>query len=133
MKVIHVHQFGGPEVLKLEEIPTPQPSANQVLVKIHVIGVNPVETYIRAGKYGERQFPFTPGTDAAGVVESTGNAVKRFKAGQRVYTHGSTTGTYAQFALCDESRVQPLPENVYFEQGAAIGIPYATAHRSLFH
>ena len=64
MKAIRVHEFGGPQVLKLEEVADPKPGKGQVVVRVRAAGVNPVETYIRAGKYGPRAFPFTPGTDA---------------------------------------------------------------------
>ncbi len=132
MEAIRVHAFGGPEVLKLEEIPDLHPGPNQVVVRIRAIGINPVETYIRAGKYGPVKFPYTPGSDSAGDVEETGPAVQRFKPGQRVYTAGALSGAYAQKALCDQSTVHPLPDGVSFEQGAAVGIPYATAHRAMF-
>ena len=132
MKAIRIHQFGDPQVMKLEEVPDPKPGAGQVLVRVAAIGVNPVETYIRAGKYGPRQFPFTPGSDAAGTIESVGSGVTAFKPGQRVYTAGSITGTYAQLALCDESQVHPLPEKISFDQGAALGVPYGTAYYALF-
>lgn len=132
MKAIRVHEFGDPSVLKLEEVPTPKPGPGQVLVRVDAIGVNPVETYIRAGKYGPRQFPFTPGADAGGVVEEIGANVTRFRPGDRVYTAGSVTGTYAQKALCTESQVHSLPTKITFQQGAALGVPYATAHRALF-
>jgi NADPH2:quinone reductase len=131
MKAIRVHQFGDPNVLQLEDVPNPEPSAGQVLVRVHAAGVNPVETYIRKGIYGPRQFPFTPGTDAGGVVESVGEGVRRCKPGQRVYTSGSLTGTYAELALCTEAQVHPLPDKIPFEQGAALGVPYATAYYGL--
>lgn len=131
MKAIQVHAFGGPEVLKLEELPDPKPGTGQVVVRTRAIGVNPVETYVRAGKYGPRQFPFTPGSDAAGVVESVGEGVTQIKAGQRVYTAGSVSGAYAELALCTQEQVHPLPDNVSFEQGAALGVPYATAYYGL--
>jgi NADPH:quinone reductase len=134
MKAIKVHEFGLPEVLKLEETPDLKPNATQVLVKINAIGVNPVETYIRAGGYARKpDLPYTPGTDAAGVVEEVGSAVTRFKKGDRVYTSGALSGTYAEIALCAENQVHPLPENVSFKQGAALGVPYATACYALFH
>ena len=132
MKAIRVHQFGGPEVLKLEDVPDPRPGAGQVVVRARAIGVNPVETYIRAGKYGPRPFPFTPGTDAAGVVEAVGEGVGRFRVGQRVYTSGSLTGAYAELSLCAEAQVHPLPERIDFAQGAALGVPYATAYYALY-
>src|SRR5438876_9908024 len=133
MKAIRVHEFGGPEVLRLEEVPTPQPGAGQVVVRMHAIGVNPVETYIRAGTYAYKPtLPYTPGNDGAGVVEQVGPDVNEFKAGDRVYTAGSISGTYAEFALCKTDQVHPLPANVSFAQGAAMGTPYATAYRGLF-
>jgi NADPH:quinone reductase len=133
MKAIRVHQFGGPEVLRLEEVPTPQPGPGEVLVRMHAIGVNPVETYIRAGTYARLPaLPYTPGNDGAGMIEQVGPDVNEFKAGDRVYTAGSLSGTYAEFALCKAQQVHRLPENVSFAQGAAMGTPYATAYRGLF-
>jgi len=132
MKAIRVTAFGGPEVLRLEEVPTPQPGRGEVLVRIHATGVNPVETYIRAGTYARLPaLPYTPGNDAAGVVEEVGANASEFKTGDRVYTSGSVTGTYAEFALCKKEQVHPLPANVSFAQGAAMGTPYATAYRGL--
>ena len=133
MNAIRVHGFGGPEVLRLEEVPTPQPGPGEVLVRMHAIGVNPVETYIRAGKYARLPaLPYTPGNDGAGVVEQIGDSVTRFKPGDRVYTAGSISGTYAEFALCKTEQVHQLPANVSFAQGSAMGTPYATAYRGLF-
>jgi NADPH2:quinone reductase len=127
-----VTAFGGPEVLRLEEVPTPKPGPGEVLVRIHAVGVNPVETYVRAGTYARLpELPYTPGNDGAGVMEQVGADVSEFKAGDRVYTAGSLTGTYAEFALCRKEQVHPLPANVSFAQGAAIGTPYATAYRGL--
>jgi NADPH2:quinone reductase len=132
MKAIRVEEFGGPEVMKLVEVPQPRPEAGQVLVRIHAAGVNPVETYIRAGTYPRKPaLPFTPGNDGAGVIEQAGEEVK-LQAGDRVYTAGSISGTYAEYALCHAAQVHPLPENVSFAQGAAMGTPYATAYRGLF-
>ena len=109
MKAIRVHEFGDPEVLRLEEVPTPRPGPGQVLVRIHAIGVNPVETYIRAGTYARQPaLPYTPGNDCAGVVEQVGPDVNEFKPGDRVYTAGSISGTYAEFALCKTEQVHPL-------------------------
>jgi NADPH2:quinone reductase len=133
MKAIRVHEFGGPEVLQLEESPRPQPGPGELLVRMHATGVNPVETYIRAGTYARLpQLPYTPGNDGAGVVDQVGAQVSEFKAGDRVYTAGSLSGTYAEFALCKKEQVHPLPANVSFAQGAAMGTPYPTAYRGLF-
>jgi len=133
MKAIRVHEFGGPEVLRLEDVPKPQPGLGQVLVRVHAIGVNPVETYIRAGTYAFKPtLPWTPGKDGAGMVEEVGDSDTEFKSGDRVYTAGSISGTYAEFALCKAEQVHPLPANVSFAQGAAMGTAYATAYRGLF-
>ena len=133
MKAIRVNEFGGPEVLRLEEVATPRPAPGQVLVRMHAIGVNPVETYIRAGTYARLPaLPYTPGNDGAGVVEQIGDSVTEFKPGDHVYTAGSLSGTYAEFALCRTDQVHRLPENASFAQGAAMGTPYATAYRGLF-
>ena len=133
MKAIRVHEFGGPEILRLEEVPTPQVGPGQVLVRMHAIGVNPVETYIRAGIYSRvPELPYTPGNDGAGVIEQVDPDVNEFKPGDRVYTAGSISGTYAEFVLCKREQVHPLPANVSFAQGAAMGTPYATAYRGLF-
>jgi NADPH2:quinone reductase len=133
MKAIRVHEFGGPEVLRLEEVPAPRPGRGEVVVRMHAIGVNPVETYIRAGTYARLPaLPYTPGNDGAGVVEQVGADVNEFKPGDRVYTAGSLSGTYAEFALCKAGQVHPLPANASFAQGAAMGTPYPTAYRGLF-
>src|SRR6058998_1055053 len=133
MNAIRVHEFGDPEVLRLEEVPTPQGGSGEVLVWMHAIGVNPVETYIRGGTYAYKPtLPYTPGNDGAGVVEQVSPDVNEFKARDRVYTAGSISGTYAEFALCKTEQVHPLPVNVSFAQGAAMGTPYATAYRGLF-
>ena len=132
MKAIVVEKFGGPEVLKLKEVPEPKAGPGQVVVSIKAIGVNPVDTYIRAGTYTRKaELPWTPGTDAAGFVEAAG-AGAPFKPGERVYVYGALNGVYAEKAVVEASRAFPLPDALSFEQGAAIGVPYATAHRALF-
>jgi len=134
MKAIVVHGFGGLDVLKFEEIPTPKPAAGQVLVRVHAAGVNPYDTYMRAGTYAIKPpLPYTPGSDAAGVIEAVGDGVKKVKPGDRVYTAKTITGAYAQYALALEEQVHPLPEKISFAQGAGIWIPYGTAYHALYH
>lgn len=133
MKAIVVREFGGPEVMKIEEVPTPLVGASEILVQIKAAGVNPVDTYIRAGWYPQKpDLPYTPGKDAAGIVAAVGRNITGFKEGDRVFLSGSLTGTYAEFALCRRDHVHKLPDNVSFEQGAGVFIPYATAYRALF-
>lgn len=133
MQAIVVREFGPPEVMKLEEVETPQPAGAQVLVRIHAAGVNPVDTYLRTGIHAHApKLPYTPGKDGAGVVEAIGSDVTDFNVGTRVYTANTVTGTYAEYAICNESDLGILPDNVSFEQGAGIWTPYATAYRALF-
>ncbi len=133
MKAIRVHQLGEPEVMKLEDTPDPRPRDGEVLVAIRAAGVNPVDTYIRAGRYTAPPLPYTPGMVGAGVVEAVGAGVTRVKPGDRVYTAGSLSGTYAGKALCREAQVYALPERISFAQGAGVNVPCATAYRALFH
>jgi NADPH:quinone reductase len=133
MMAIRVERFGEPEVMKLVEVPDPQISAGQILVQIRATGVNPLETYIRAGTYARRPpLPYTPGSDGAGVVTATGSQGSHFKPGDSVFLSGSLSGTYAEAAVCAPDQVHPLPEIATFAQGAALGIPYATAYRGIF-
>lgn len=135
MKAIVVREFGPAEVMKLEEVPTPSPGPGQVLVRVHAIGVNPVEVYIRSGAYARKpSLPYTPGTDVAGIVDAVGSDVTGAKKGDRVYTHGAAAGYggYGELTVCDHAQVHPLPDTVSFAQGAAMGVPYGTAWRALF-
>lgn len=133
MKAIIVREFGAADVLKFEEIETPVPNENQVLVKIEAAGVNPVDTYIRSGVYAQKpNLPYTPGKDGAGVVEAIGEKVTKFAVGDRVLTADSVSGTYAEFCLCEAKHLIKLPENMLFEQGAGVFVPYATSFRALF-
>jgi NADPH:quinone reductase len=133
MKAIRVHEFGGPEVLKLEEVPDLQAGAGQIVVRVRSAGVNPYDTYMRQGTYAIKPpLPYTPGSDAAGTVESVGEGVLGIAAGASVYLGGTLTGAYAEQTLAEAWQVHPLPANVSFAQGAAIHVPYATAFRGLF-
>lgn len=132
MKAIRVHEFGKPEVMRLEEVPNLKPEPGQVVVRVHAVGVNPVDTYLRSGFNPKLELPYTPGIDAAGVVEYVGEGVSHIAVGDRVYTAGAISGTYAELALCDRSQVHRLPQSVSYAQGAALNVPYATAYRALF-
>lgn len=137
MKAIRVHQFGDPSVMKLEDIPDPSPGAGQVLIDVKAAGVNPVDTYIRTGQYAFLPpLPYTPGSDAAGVVAAVGADVQGRKVGDRVYISGTIAGrafgSYAARAVCTPDLVFHLPGHVSFAEGAGVGVPYMTAWRALF-
>src|SRR5258708_25221092 len=132
MKAILVREFGGPEVLRVEEVPTPKPAAGQVLVRIGAAGVNPYDAYMRNGTYAIKPaLPYTPGSDAGGTVEAVGPGVQRFKPGDRVYTAQTLTGAYAENALALEKQVHSLPAKLTFSQGAVVWVPYGTAFYAL--
>lgn len=134
MKAIRVSEYGGPSVLKLEEIPAPQPGQGQVLVRNHAAGVNPVDTYLRSNTDNRGpKLPYTPGGDTGGVVEAVGAGVTSVKPGDRVYVGGTVSGAYAEMSLCNEAQVHPLPAGTSFAQGAGVNVPYATAYHALFH
>ncbi|XP_013131767.1 quinone oxidoreductase isoform X1 [Oreochromis niloticus] len=135
MRAIRVSEFGAPSVLRLRsDVTVPQPGRTQVLIRVHACGVNPVETYIRAGTYARKPtLPYTPGSDIAGVVESVGEGVTAVKAGDRVFTTATETGGYAEYTVAAGDSVYKLPDALDFTQGAAIGIPYFTAYRALIH
>src|SRR6476661_760874 len=142
MKAIVVREHGGPDVLKLEELPDPRPSAEQVVVRLRAVGVNPVDVYIRSGAYARKPaLPFIPGSDAAGDIEAVGSNVNGYKAGDRVFIHGTAAehtqghygGAYAERAVCRLDHIYRMPASISYGQGAAMGVPYATAYRALFH
>jgi NADPH2:quinone reductase len=144
MRAVRVHSFGEPDVLQVEEVADLRPPGpGEVLVRLHAAGVNPVDAYMRSGQYAALPpLPYTPGSDGAGVVEAVGEGGERAAAreagargpavGDRVYTSGSLTGTYAETALCRVEQVHALPAAIGFAAGAALGVPYATAYRALF-
>ena len=137
MKAIRVQQFGDPSVMKLEDVPEKSAGAGQVLVDVKAAGVNPVDTYIRTGQYSfVPPLPYTPGSDAAGVVAAVGSGVTDVKVGDRVYIMGTidsrALGAYAQRAVCTIDQVHHLPSHITFAEGAGVGVPYVTAWRALF-
>ncbi|OQV23559.1 Quinone oxidoreductase [Hypsibius exemplaris] len=140
MKAVQVAAFGGPEVLKLvTDVSVPEPKKGEVLVQVKAVGVNPTDTYTRAGMYQQPNLPYIPGADAAGVVAAVGEGVSNFKIGDRVYTclygfkfnDGKEFGSYAEYSVAPAARVFRLPDELSFSQGAALGIPYFTAVRAL--
>jgi NADPH:quinone reductase len=128
MKAIVIRQHGGPEVLKMEDIPAPLPKEKEVLVKNLAIGLNFVDTQHRAGINYPVNLPLIPGTEAAGLVEAVGPGVSEFKAGDRVGYAGYMGGNYAEYTVVPETRLVPVPDNVTFELAAASLLQGMTAH-----
>jgi NADPH2:quinone reductase len=136
VKAVRIYEFGDADVLRYEDVPDPAAGPGQVVIKVEAIGVNPVDTYIRAGVHLIRpDLPFIPGSDAAGTVLAVGDGVRSFKPGDRVYAAGSLGEAwgdcYAEQLVRRAEQFCPLPGNVSFAQGAAMGIPYGTAYRAL--
>lgn len=139
MQAIVVNAFGGPDVLVEQCVPMPKPHAGEVRVRLCAAGVNPVETYLRAGQYAQLpELPYVPGNDGAGIVDACGANLPSGAphVGERVFVAAARarrcTGTYAEFVVCDASAVAPLPDAVPFEQGAGLGTPGLAAADALF-
>ncbi len=134
MKAIVAHEYGGPEVLKYEDVPRPQPKENEILVRVIAAGVNPVDTYMRNGKFAPAgaagALPLTPGRDIAGVVEEIGSGVTKFKTGDAVYGN-VRNGGYAEFAVAAEKDVAMKPATLDFVQAAAVPVAAKTAWNAL--
>ncbi|MCS7026829.1 MAG: quinone oxidoreductase [Bryobacteraceae bacterium] len=126
MKAIRIHQVGGPEQMKLEEVETPRPAPGQVLVKIAASGVNFIDVYFRTGLY-PAPTPFTPGMEAAGTVEAVGEGVTEFGVGDRV-AYAMTRGSYAEYALVPAHSLVKVPDGLELETAAAAMLQGMTAH-----
>jgi NADPH:quinone reductase-like Zn-dependent oxidoreductase len=133
MKAIVVREYGGPEVLKYEDATRPEPKDDEILIRVAAAGVNPVDAYIRAGRYKTGNLPFIPGMDVSGVVEKTGANVTRFKGGDPVYAYLSfkEQGGYAEFAIAKENEAAPKPKAISYEQAAAVPLAATTAWQAL--
>jgi NADPH2:quinone reductase len=126
MRAIRVESYGGPEVLRIAEVPTPEPGAGQVRVKLAAAGVNFIDTYHRTGAY-KGTLPFTPGSEGAGVVDAVGPGVTEFRLGDRVASP-TMNGTYAEYALAVADRLVPVPQGVDLRVAAAALLQGCTAH-----
>jgi len=132
MKAIVVHQFGGPEVLKYEEAPRPDPKEDEILIRTIAAGVNPVDAYIRSGRFGGHNLPYIPGMEVAGIVEKAGAKISKFKAGDQVYAHlGFKDGGYAQFSVAKENEAAIKPKVITFEEAAGVPLAATTAWQAL--
>ncbi len=137
MKAAYIEQTGPPESILYGNLPKPEPSGSQVLVKVGAVAVNPVDTYVRGGMIAfELPRPFIVGCDLAGVVEAVGPEVSRFKPGDRVWGTNQgllgRQGTFAEYAAVDECWLYPTPERVADREAAAIALVGITAHLGLF-
>jgi NADPH:quinone reductase-like Zn-dependent oxidoreductase len=132
MQAIRVHDYGGPEVLVLEQAPRPEPKADEVLIRVKAAGVNPADWKYRSGAYKQfmpLQFPWTPGLEGSGTIESVGANVTAFKKGDDVY--GFVTGGYAEYALAKANEIQPKPRSLTFEEAASLPVGALTAWGAL--
>ena len=135
MKAIHVHEFGGPDVMVLEDAADPTPSAGEILVDVKAAGVNPVDTTFRSGAHPLSRglaLPWTPGVDAAGDVVATGEGVSGFSPGDRVFG-AAVGGSYAEKAILHPLRAAKLPENLSYAEGASLPVVLYTAYYALIY
>ncbi len=126
MKAIRVHEFGGPDVLKYEDLPLPEPGAGEARVKIEAIGLNYIDIYQRIGLY-PMKLPCTLGMEAAGVVDTVGTNVTEVKKGDRV-AYAMVRGSYAEYAVLPARRLVPLPKDLDTRTAAAAMLQGMTAH-----
>lgn len=136
MRAVRYHEYGDENVLTLEEdVEKPTPAPDQVLVRIEAASVNPIDTYLREGAVPPATgLPHTGGSDMAGVVETVGDDVTEFEAGDRVFATGlgiSSPGTYAEYTVAPANMLASLPATVSFREGAAAAMAFATAWRAL--
>ena len=134
MKAIVAHQYGGPEVLKLEDVPVPTPKDNEVLVRVIASGVNPADPLIVGGKFADKfgtHLPLTPGYDMAGVVVKTGKLVKTLKAGDPVYAYLLYGGGWAEYCISNEIESVKKPKNLSFTDAAAVPLAGLTAFQAI--
>ena len=136
MKAVVIHEYGGPDVLKYEDIPRPEPKDDQLLIRVIAAGVNPVDGMIRSGMFdreGSRAFPIILGGDVAGVVEKVGSKVTKLKAGDPMFAYVSldNSGGYAQYALVPEREAAPKPKSLTYGEAAAVPIVAMTAWQAL--
>ncbi len=136
MKAVVLNEYGGPEVLKYQDAPRPEPKDDDILVRVIAAAVNPVDSYVRQGMFAKRGLDNRPaiiGYDIAGVVEKTGANTKKFKAGDKVYSYLSVMrgGGYAEFAIAKESETAIKPTNINFVEAAAVPLAATTAWQAL--
>jgi NADPH:quinone reductase-like Zn-dependent oxidoreductase len=137
MKAIRIHNYGGPEVLRYEEAPRPQPQAGEVLIRVHAAGVNPIDWKVREGEmkdFWPHKFPLIPGWDLSGVVEQLGRGASRFKIGDEVYGLPDPTrdGAYADYIVVRESEISLKPRSLHHIRAASVPLAALTAWQSLF-
>ncbi|MGE0820657.1 MAG: zinc-binding alcohol dehydrogenase family protein [Candidatus Binatia bacterium] len=132
MKAMRAHQFGGPEQLRLEDVPDPEAQAGQVQIRVRAAGINPADLVRLSGRLQSFSLPYIPGTDVCGEVEAVGAGVTHVKRGDRVFGR-ALTGGYAEKTCLAASEAFPLPQNLSFSEGSAIPIPFYTAYRALHH
>ena len=137
MKAIRMHEFGGPEVLKLEDAPRPEPADDEVLVKVYAAGINPVDWKIREGQRKEKfptTFPLTPGWDVSGEIEKVGHNVKNFRKGDEVYGRPDPTknGAYAEYLVVKADQMSFKPKTIDHEKAAGVPLAGLTAWQGLF-
>ena len=131
MRTIAIEEFGGSDKLQLVDLPTPEPGAEEVLIRVHAAGVGPWDVMSRQGVFGDRKFPFVPGFEPAGIVEAFGSDVEDFSEDDEVYAYRFPGGGYAEYVTASQGITARKPGSLSFEEAAGVPVAGTTAHQGL--
>ena len=131
MRVIAIKEFGSSDKLQIVDLPTPEPGPDEVLIRVHAAGVGPWDVMSRQGIFGDREFPFVPGFEPAGVVEVVGAEVEDFSEGDEVFAYRFPGGGYAEYVTASQGITAHKPGSLSFEETAGVPVAGTTAHQGL--
>jgi NADPH:quinone reductase-like Zn-dependent oxidoreductase len=131
MRAIAIEEFGGNDKLQLVDLPTPEPGPEEVLIRVRAAGVGPWDVMSRQGVFGDREFPFVPGFEPAGVVETVGGDVEGFSEGDEVFAYRFPGGGYAEYVTASQDITARKPASLSFEEAAGLPVAGTTAHQGL--
>ena len=131
MRAIAIEEFGDSGKLQLVDLPTPEPGSDEVLIRVRAAGVGPWDVMSRQGVFGDREFPFVPGFEPAGVVEAVGGDVEDFSEGDEVFAYRFPGGGYAEYVAASQDVTARKPGSLTFEEAAGVPVAGTTAHQGL--
>ena len=131
MRAIAIEEFGGSDKLQVVDLPTPEPGSDEVLIRVHAAGVGPWDVMSRQGVFGNREFPFVPGFEPAGVVEAVGDDVEDLSEGDEVFAYRFPGGGYGEYVTASQGITARKPASLSFEETAGVPVAGTTAHQGL--